>query len=292
MKYIGAHVADETDFTQAPLVAREIGARSFAINVVNMKTWRHPPLTDAEVREFKENCVLCGFPPELILPHARLLINAGSPDRRKLALSRIALDDEIIRCGRLGLKMINFHPGAHLNRLSEEECLDTVAESVNYCINKTADTDGAGVTLVIENTAGPGTVIGWSFAQIGRIISGVDDKSRVGVCIDSCHAFGAGYDLSTPEGYDRCWDEFDREIGASYLRAMHINDSLKPLGSRLDRHAVAGQGLIGQYFYRRMMTDPRFDNMPLILETPSPGNWQREIAWIYSLSDGIRDGIL
>ena len=285
MKYIGAHVADETNFTMAPLIARGLGARSFALNVVNLKTWRHRTLSDAETGEFKNNCALCGFTPDLILPHARLLVNLGSPDKRKLALSRIALTDEIIRCGKLGLKMINFHPGAHLNQRTEEECLDTIAESINYCIEKTKVTEGGEVTLVIENTAGSGTVMGWNFAQIGHIIAGVDDKSRVGVCVDSCHAFGAGYDLSTPDGYDKCWEEFDREIGAGYLRAMHINDSLKPLGSHLDRHAPAGKGLIGEYFYRRMMADPRFDDKPLILETPSPENWQQEIAWIYSLAE-------
>ncbi|MDE6457680.1 MAG: deoxyribonuclease IV, partial [Muribaculum sp.] len=177
--------------------------------------------------------------------------------------------------------MLNFHPGSHMREISEADCLDRIAESINLTL---ADTEG--VKAVIENTAGQGSNLGFSFEQIARIIDGVEDKSRVGVCIDTCHTFAAGYDIATDEGYEAVWKEFDATIGLTYLSAMHINDSKKGLASRVDRHESLGKGAIGSRLFELLMNDPRTDNIPLILETPDETIWADEIAWMYSLIKG------
>lgn len=231
------------------------------------------PADQAEL--FRRNCGECGYTADMILPHASFLINLCSPDKRKLHLSRMALVDEMRRCAALGLTMINFHPGAHLGQMSESEAAGLVAESINYVLAKTE-----GVTAVIENTAGQGSNIGYSFSGIAEMIAGVTDKSRVGVCVDTCHAFAAGYDLASEDGYRKCWEEFDSLIGAEYLRGMHFNDSKKELLSRIDRHESIGRGLIGRECFSRLMKDPRTDNIPLILETPDEMIWAQEIEWL------------
>ena len=210
-----------------------------------------------------------------MLPHDSFLINLGAPDPEKLSLSREAFLDEMRRCEQLGLTMLNFHPGSHLNQLGVEECLARIAESVNMTLDRTE-----GVTAVIESTAGQGSNLGFRFEHLAEIIDRIEDKDRVGVCIDTCHTFAAGYDLKTSEGYDATWAEFDRIVGFSYLRGMHLNDSKKGCGSRVDRHAPIGEGELGSDFFARLMKDPRFDNIPLILETPDVTLWDREIAWL------------
>ncbi|MDE6556594.1 MAG: deoxyribonuclease IV [Duncaniella sp.] len=281
MKYIGAHVSAEEGVSQAPLNASAIGAKSFALFTRNPARWRSKSLTAKEINAFKENCANLGYDANVILPHDSYLINLGSPDPEKLAKSREAFMDELVRCSQLGLKMLNFHPGSHLKMLDENECLDLIAESLNLLLDETE-----GVKAVIENTAGQGSNLGYNFAQIARIIDGVKDKSRVGVCIDTCHTYTSGYDLATPEGYAATWDEFDRVIGFRYLCGMHLNDTLKPLGSHVDRHAPIGTGLLGPDFWRMLMQDPRFDNIPLILETPDPDLWPAEIAMLNALAEG------
>lgn len=191
----------------------------------------------------------------------------------------MSLCDQMNFCARLGLKMLNFHPGATLKEMSETDAVALVAESINYALERTG-----GVTAVIENTAGQGSNIGYDFAHIAEIIARVEDKSRVGVCIDTCHAWAAGYDMSTEEGYKRTWDEFDRLIGMKYLRGMHINDAVRPLGSRIDRHASIRNGTIGNEFFAMLMSDPNIDGIPMILETPDPSLWKAEIEWLESLS--------
>lgn len=273
MKFIGAHVDTAPDLGVAPLLAAELGANAFALNLTDPGKWKSPALSDDVVSRFRTNCASGGFTAAQILPHAGFVINAGSPDARKLKLSRLALADEFERAARLGLSMVNFHPGAHLRQMDEEACLSRVVESINTVLDTTE-----GVTAVIENTAGQGSNIGYSFGQLARIIEGVKDRSRVGVCIDTAHAFAAGYDLSTPDGYDAVWDEFESVVGFDYLRGMHLNDSMRPVSSRIDRHAPIGAGHIGQWCFDRIMSDPRFDDIPLILETPDPSLWAREIA--------------
>jgi deoxyribonuclease-4 len=178
--------------------------------------------------------------------------------------------------------MLNFHPGSHLNAVTEEECLATIAESINMTLAQTA-----GVTAVIESTAGQGSNLGFRFEHLAAIIDKVEDKERVGVCIDTCHTFAAGYDIATPEGYKQTWEEFDRVIGFKYLKGMHINDSKKGLASRVDRHAPLGKGEIGEPFFRMLMADPRMNNIPLILETPETDMWVEEVKWLYSLEGAM-----
>ena len=277
-KYIGAHVSASGGVGNAILNAEAIGANAFALFTRNQRSWVSKPLAQLEIDGFKALLRARGFSPAYVLPHDSYLINLGSPDEETLQKSRAAFIDEMTRAQLLGLKMLNFHPGSHLNRISEEECLDQIAREVNMALGKTE-----GVTAVIENTAGQGTNLGWRFEHIARIIEGVDDKSRVGVCIDTCHTLAAGYDLSTEMGYQFCMDDFERIVGFKYLRAVHLNDSKKGAGSHVDRHEVLGEGAMGKEFFSRFMHDPRFDNMPIILETPDPTRWADEIKWLRSL---------
>lgn len=278
MKYVGAHVSVEDGVSHAPLNARNIGAKAFALFTRNPSRWRSEPLMDDEIASFKANCAECGFTPNQILPHDSYLINLGAADNKKLFMSRQAFLDEMQRCEQLGLTMLNFHPGSHLNLMSIDECLDRIASSINKTLEKTT-----GVKAVIENTAGQGSNLGYTFEQLAHIIDKIEDKTRVGICIDSCHAYTAGYDLATKEGYETTWQAFDSIIGMHYLSAMHINDSKKGLGSKVDRHESMGAGTIGLTFFEMLMNDPRMDNIPLILETPNPDLWPQEIAALYAM---------
>lgn len=280
MKYVGAHVSTESSVAEAPLRAAAIGAKAFALFTRNPSRWKSPAIKPEIAALFRQRCAELGYAPEVILPHDSFLINLGAPDPEKLEKSRTAFADEIGRCAQLGLTMLNFHPGSHLNEMPEEECLDLIAESINIALD-----NSEGVKAVIENTAGQGSNLGFTFGQIARIIDGVRDKSRVGVCIDTCHTYAAGYDLGTDAGYELCWEEFDRVIGYRYLSAMHINDSKKGLGSRIDRHESIGLGTLGIPFFSRMMNDPRLDGIPLILETPDDTIWKQEIETLYSLEN-------
>lgn len=275
MKYIGAHVSASGGVEYTPVNAHEIGANAFALFTKNQRQWVAKPLAQESIRLFKENCDKFGFNPAYILPHDSYLINLGHPEEEGLTKSRAAFLDEMQRCEQLGLKLLNFHPGSHLNQISIEDCLTRIAESVNLVLSKTT-----GVTAVIENTAGQGSNLGYEFGQLKYIIDKVDDKSRVGVCIDTCHTFTAGYDFLTE--YDRVFDKFEKEVGFQYLRGIHLNDSKKALASHVDRHDSIGKGFIGLDFFKRMMKDPRFDQMPIILETPDETLWKEEIALLRS----------
>ncbi len=278
MKYVGAHVSVQGGVSAAPLNANSIGAKSFALFTGSSSRWHSKSITEKEAQAFKERCAAYGYPAHRILPHDNFLINLGSPDPEKLDKSRKSFLDEMKRCAQLGLTMLNFHPGSHLNVIPEDDCLDRIAESINLALEQTY-----GVTAVIENTAGQGSNLGHRFEQIARIIDGVEDKGRVGVCIDTCHSYSAGYDLSSQEGYDLTWREFDSIIGCGYLRGIHLNDDKRELGSRIDRHASLRTGTLGEEFFRRFMNDSRFDDMPIILETPDDSLWKEEIEWLYSL---------
>ena len=276
-KYIGAHVSAAGGVQNTPLAASAIGARAFALFTGSSARWNSKAITDKAAEEFRKNCAANGYTPDVILPHDNFLINLGSPDPEKLAKSRKSFLEEMQRCGQLGLTMLNFHPGSHLNEMGVDDCLDLIAESINITLEKTE-----GVAAVLESTAGQGTNLGYRFEHLARIIDGVEDKSRIGVCVDTCHTHSAGYDLATEDGYRATWEEFDRVIGADYLRAMHLNDNKRTLGSRIDRHELIGLGSLGEEFFTRLVNDPRFDNMPLILETPDPERWEHEISWLYS----------
>ena len=276
MKYIGAHVSASGGVEFAPVNAHEIGANAFALFTKNQRQWVSKPLTEENIRLFKENCTKYNFQTDYILPHDSYLINLGHPEEEGLEKSRAAFLDEMQRCEQLGLKLLNFHPGSHLNKISVEDCLALIAESINLTLEKTK-----GVTAVIENTAGKGSNLGSEFWQLRYIIDRVNDKSRVGICLDTCHTYTAGYDIVND--YDKVFDEFEKEVGFEYLRGMHLNDSKKELGSHVDRHDNIGQGLTGSAFFERLMKDSRFDNMPLILETPDESKWAEEIAWLRSV---------
>ena len=275
MKYIGAHVSASGGVENAPLNAKEIGANAFALFTKNQRQWVSAPLTAKNIAKFKENCADGGFDASFIMPHDSYLINLGNPDEEAIQKSRAAFIDEMQRCEQLGLKMLNFHPGSHLNKISIEQCLDEIAANINLALSKTN-----GVTAVIENTAGQGSNVGNRFEEIRYIIDRVEDKSRVGVCIDTCHTYSAGYDIVGD--YDGVFAEFERVIGLEYLKGIHLNDTKKPLGSRVDRHESIGLGLLGMDFFKRFMQDARFDNMPIVLETPDESRWAEEIALLRS----------
>lgn len=277
MKYIGAHVDSGSDLSLAPTIAASLGARAFALNITDPAKWHAPEISEKTAEAFKENCARYGFESKHILPHARFVVNLGSPESYKLKLSRESMIEEVKMAHSLGLTLLNFHPGSHLKKISEAESIARVAESINIILDKTE-----GVALVIENTAGQGSNLGYSFEQIASMIASVEDKNRVGVCIDTAHAYAAGYNLASEGSYHDCWTRFGDIIGFEYLRGMHINDSLKPLGSRVDRHASIGAGFIGEACFRNIMQDSRLDDIPLILETPDPSIWQQEVAKLYS----------
>ena len=278
MKHIGAHVSASGGVENAPVNAHAIGANAFALFTKNQRQWVSPPLTEKSIKLFKERCEEYGFLPEYILPHDSYLINLGHPEEEGLAKSRAAFLDEMQRCEQLGLKLLNFHPGSHLNKISPESCLDRIAESINIALDKTQ-----GVTAVIENTAGQGSNMGFSFYHLRHIIDRVEDKSRVGFCIDTCHTFTAGYDLVND--YDNVWAELDEVVGLNYLRGIHLNDSKKALASHVDRHDSIGKGLMDMGFFAKLMRDPRFDNIPIILETPDESLWAEEIEWLRKESE-------
>lgn len=278
MKYVGAHVSISGGVENAPLNAAAIGAKAFAMFTKNQRQWKSAPLTEESIQAFQENCRANGFSPEHILPHDGYLINMGNPDPEKRKQSLEAFTDEMSRCQQLGLDRLNFHPGSHLKLIAEDDCLKLIAECVNTALSETK-----GVTAVIENTAGQGSNLGYRFEHLARIIELIDDKSRVGVCLDTCHTFAAGYDLTTPEAYETTMRDFDRIIGFRYLRGVHLNDSKSRLGGHLDRHNSIGAGELGIEPFRLLMNDPRFDDIPLVLETIDESLWPQEIRLLYSL---------
>jgi deoxyribonuclease IV len=277
MKYIGAHVSASGGVENAPVNAHEIGATAFALFTKNQRQWKASPLTKDNIRLFRENCEKYNYKPFQILPHDSYLINLGNPEKEALEKSRGSFLHEMQRCEQLGLDRLNFHPGASLGKVSEEDCLKGIAESINLALDKTK-----GVIAVIENTAGQGSSMGFKFEHLAFIIDHVEDKSRVGVCIDTCHSFAAGYDLSTEEGFRNTFDHFDQVVGFRYLKGMHLNDTKKGLSSRVDRHESLGKGVLGIGAFKMLMKDPRFDDMPLILETPEETIWAEEIALLKS----------
>ncbi|MFC1749274.1 deoxyribonuclease IV, partial [Pseudomonadota bacterium] len=258
MKYVGAHVSASGGVENAPLNAKEINAKAFALFTKNQRQWVAKPLTEKSIQAFKENLAWADIKPEHVLPHDSYLINLGHPEKEGLEKSRNAFLDEMQRCEQLGLKLLNFHPGSHLKKIDEDKSLDLVAESINLALEQTE-----GVIAVIENTAGQGTNLGWKFEHLAHIIDKVEDKSRVGVCLDTCHSFTAGYDFRTPEACEKSFSEFEEVVGFKYLRAMHLNDSKPDLGSRVDRHESLGKGKLGLEVFRYIMNDDRFNDIPM-----------------------------
>ncbi len=279
MKYIGAHVSASGGVENAPKNATAIGATAFALFTKNQRQWSAPELTAQQIERFKQECEKNGYTAQQILPHDSYLINLGHPESEGLEKSRVAFNLEMARCEALGLDRLNFHPGSHLRKISIEESLDRVADSINLALVATS-----GVIAVIENTAGQGSNLGFDFNHLRHIIDRVEDKSRVGVCLDTCHTFAAGYDLTTSDACDETFGLFGEIVGFEYLRGMHLNDAMKPLASRVDRHSPLGEGEIGLKCFEYIMSDRRFDSMPLILETPDDSRWADEIAMLREMS--------
>ncbi|PIF02242.1 MAG: deoxyribonuclease IV [Paludibacter sp.] len=277
MKYIGAHISASGGVENAPVNAHKIGANAFALFTKNQRQWVAKPLTEKSINLFKERCEEYGYKQGQILPHDSFLINLGHPEAEPLEKSRKAFLDEIQRCELLGIDRLNFHPGSHLKKTTEEKCLDTIAESINITLDKTK-----GVIAVIENTAGQGTNLGYKFEHLAHIINKVEDKSRVGVCIDTAHTLASGYDIRTVETFTKTFEDFENIVGFQYLKGVHVNDSKKDLGTRVDRHDSLGKGFMGTETFDLIMRDSRFDNIPLILETPNPDIWVEEIKYLRS----------
>ena len=277
MKFIGAHVSCGGGVENAPLNASAIQAGAFALFTKNQRQWTAPPLSEISIAAFKNNCKKLGYSPDHILAHDSYLINLGNSDKDKHAQSLSAFLDELWRCNILGIKLLNFHPGSHLKVLSEDDCLKLIAESVRHALNEVPN-----VVAVFENTAGQGTNVGYSFEHLARLLELVDMPERTGVCLDTCHAYAAGYDIKDAENYEKVMSDFDRIVGFRNLRGVHLNDSKGTLGSHLDRHDSIGKGTLGNETFERMMKDPRLDNIPIILETIDDTIWKQEIAQLYS----------
>ncbi len=277
-KYVGAHVSISGGTFNAPINAKSIGARAFGLFLKNQRRWEAKPLTEKDVEKFQKSMEENGYSPDFVLPHDGYLINLGNPDEEKRGKSLNAFIDEMKRCEQLGLKYLNTHPGSHLKEISEEECLNYIAQGINTALKETA-----GVSVILENTAGQGSNMGYKFEDLAYIIERIEDKSRIGVCIDTCHTLAAGYELKDEEGYEKTMKDFDSIVGFKYLRGIHLNDSKFDTGSKKDRHDSIGKGVLGMGFFKRFMNDPRFDNMPIILETIDDTLWKDEIELLYSL---------
>ncbi len=279
-KFVGAHTSAAGGVFNAPLNAMKIGAQAFALFTKNQRQWAAKPLESKVIDQFKLNLEKSGIEPKHVLPHDSYLINLGHPELEKRQKSYDAFVDEVERCMLLGLDRLNFHPGSHLKKIGEDECLDAIAENINRTLEQTE-----GVSLVLENTAGQGSNLGWKFEHLAHIIDKVEDKTRVGVCIDTCHMFTAGYDIRTKEAYDISMAQFESIVGFKYLKGMHLNDSKPDLGSHVDRHQSIGKGKIGLEAFRYIMNDSRMDDIPLILETIDESIWDEEIRLLYSLEE-------
>ncbi|MCK5199301.1 MAG: deoxyribonuclease IV [Spirochaetales bacterium] len=280
MKYIGAHVSAAGGVENAPLNAVAIGAKAFALFTKNQKRWVSPPLSEKSVLEFRLNLEKAGISVDMVLPHDSYLINPGNPDVEKREKSLDAFIAEAKRVEQLGLKLLNFHPGSHLGKIEPTACLNLISDGINTAIAETES-----VVFVIETTAGQGNNVGYKFEHLADIIENISDNSRIGVCIDTCHIFAAGYDIRTEEAYNRTMNQFDSLVGIKYLKGFHLNDAKSEFESRVDRHDSIGTGNIGAGAFKFIIEDSRTDNMPLILETPNPEIWEEEIKLLYSFSD-------
>lgn len=279
MKYIGAHVSAAGGVINAPRNAKEIGATAFALFTKNQKQWKAKDLNDEDIESFRSVMKEYGYTADQVLPHDSYLINLGNKDQEKWEKSVAAFIDELQRVEQLGLCMLNFHPGAHLKLHSEDDCLKRIAEGMNLAASRTGS-----AVMVIENTAGQGSSLGWHFDHLARLIELCEDKSRVGVCLDTCHMFAAGYDIRTPEAFENTFSDFEKTVGFNRLRGMHLNDAKSEFGSRVDRHHSLGQGNIGWKAFEMIASDDRFDKIPLILETIDDTIWKQEISRLESLS--------
>jgi deoxyribonuclease-4 len=274
VKFIGPHISIAGGVQNAPVNAAGFRATGFGMFTKNQRQWTAPQYTAEAISGFKKAFRDNGYSAHQILAHDGYLINLGNPDRTAFEKSYRAFIDELKRCERLGLTLLNIHPGSHLRKSSEEACMLQIADAVNRAHRETE-----GVTVVFENTAGQGSNVGWSFEQIAFMIRHVSDKSRIGFCLDTCHAFAAGYDLRTKSAYEAAMKLLDRTVGMRYLRGAKAG-----LGSRLDRHESLGRGTLGLEPFAMLMRDERFEEIPLVLETIDEGLWAKEIAMLKEMA--------
>lgn len=277
MKRVGAHVSTAGGVQNAPLNAKAIGAKAFALFTKNQRQWKAKSYDKTNIDEFFKNMEKCDYKPEHVLPHDSYLINLGNPDKDKRKISLNSFIDELTRCRQLGLLYLNTHPGSHLKQVTEEECLGIIAECINYAHDKTKD-----VAVILETTAGQGSNVGYKFEHLAYIINKTEDKSRIGICFDTCHIFAAGYDLRTIDSCKKVFSELDKIVGLNYLKGIHLNDAKSEYGSHVDRHHSIGKGNLGLEVFKFLMSDKRFDEIPMILETIDDGIWEREIKLLYS----------
>jgi deoxyribonuclease-4 len=275
MKYIGSHVSVSGGVWNAPINAKAIGATGFAMFTKNQRQWFAKDLIGNDIEKFKQEMKNGGYSAEQVLPHDSYLINLGNPEAEKREKSLTSFIDELKRCSQLGLTTLNMHPGSHLKKISETESLAFIAQNINIALDKTE-----GVTVVIENTAGQGTNLGYRLEHLAEIIDQVEDKSRIGFCIDTCHTFASGYDLRTTEACDIFFKKADDIIGLNYLKGFHLNDAKSTFESRVDRHDSLGEGNIGITPFKYILSDSRFNNIPLVLETPNSDIWAEEIMML------------
>ncbi|XP_040215456.1 probable endonuclease 4 isoform X3 [Rana temporaria] len=261
----------------AALEAGRIGAKAFGLFLRSQRMWSGKPLEKSAAEKFRETCKEFGFDARFILPHSPYLMNLGSPKPDVRQKSRDMLVDELSRCHQLGLTLYNIHPGSHLGEMPVNKCLELIADGINHAHSQVPD-----ITVVLENMSCQGSTVGGRFEELHGIINLVKDKTRIGVCLDTCHAFAAGHNLSEEKGLKHMLDEFDKVVGLLYLRAVHLNDSKGKVGCRLDRHENIGQGHIGVMGFRQVMNEPRFNEIPMILETPYTADFD-EIELLYSL---------
>ena len=277
MKYFGAHVSAAGGVENAPRNARAIGATAFALFTKNQRQWSAPALTAEQVAAFRAACDECGYAPAQILPHDSYLINLGHPDDEALEKSRRAFEEEMARCEALGLDRLNFHPGSHV-RQGVEAGVERIAEHLNAILRPEQST-----TVLLETMAGKGSEVGGSFAELRAILDRVRLPEKLGVCLDTCHVHDAGYDICGD--LDGVLEEFDRVVGLERLRAVHLNDSKNPLGSRKDRHEKLGLGTIGLEALARVVNHPALRGLPFYLETPNDlDGYAREIACVKGLA--------
>ena len=279
---LGAHVSAAGGPQNAPGRGREIGCDCVQIFTRNQRQWRVKPISDEEASAFRANREACAI--GAVMSHASYLLNLGTTDPEKFAKTVDAFEQELLRCHKLGVEWLNFHPGAHVGQ-GVETSIAQIAHGLNAICR--AHPDKTEVCLVLENVAGQRTTLGRSFEELRAILDRVEQPERFGVCIDTAHAFAAGYPIHTEAGWEETWADFDRILGLNYLKALHLNDSKVPFESRKDRHALIGRGEIGAGAFRRAVTDPRTRDLPMFLETPAgPEGWAQEIRWLRAAAEG------
>ncbi|MFQ6616403.1 MAG: deoxyribonuclease IV [Fidelibacterota bacterium] len=279
MGLLGAHVSAAGGVHNAPKRGTDIGADAIQIFTANQNQWFPKQPSEEDTAQFREE--MKREPPRVCVSHASYLLNMGSPENKKLTMSRSAFLAEIDRCDACGIPYFMFHPGSHM-KTDEASCLACIAESIDYCLEKRP---GSRVGILVENTAGQGSTVGYTFEHLAFLIEQVQYPDRVGICFDTQHAFAAGYDIRTEKGWNDTLKHFDQTVGLDRIKAVHINDSKRELGSRVDRHENVGKGLLGMETFWCLVNDDRFREIPMILETPAsdPSTYAEELVLLKKL---------